>query len=155
VLPLSFFSVPHHHSSFFLLLLAGNLNGCAGFGTGKAPGPREAVLAASRKCKRNIFFASRYQTNALTHDLVGRSNSCKVLIRATNRGLRGNPLSCEILKYFGITHASCKAVHGQRTQFNVVRATFKAIMTHQSMEEVARKRGRRILSIDHGRRLGI
>ncbi|CAB9519506.1 protein S5 [Seminavis robusta] len=140
-------------ASYRALVVGGNLNGCGGFGTGKASDPQGAVLAASRKCKRNIFFVDRYQTNSLTRDLVGRSNSCKVVLRATNRGLRGNPLSCEILKYFGITNCTAKAVHGNRSQFNVVRATFKALMTHESMEEVARKRGRRIVSIDRGRRL--
>ena len=139
--------------SYRALVIGGNLNGCAGFGTGKAPGAREAVLAASRKCKRNIFFVDRYQNHSLTRDLVGRSNSCKVVLRATNRGLRGNPLCAEILKYFGITNCTSKAVHGNRSQFNVVRATFKALMTHESMEEIAMKRGRRIVSMDRGRRM--
>lgn len=129
------------------------MNGCAGFGTGKAFEARQAVLAASRKCKRNIFFVDRYQNNSLTRDLVGKSNSCKVVLRATNRGLRGNPLVCEILKYFGITNCTAKAVHGNRSQFNVVRATFKALATHESMEDIALKRGKRIVSLDRGRKM--
>lgn len=138
-----------------LALLLGNLNGCAGFGTGKAQDPQAAVIAASRKCKRNIFFVDRYQNSSLTRDLVGKANSCKVILRATHKGLRGNPLCMEILKYFGITNASAKCVHGNRSQFNVVRATFKALATHESMEDVAFKRGRRIVSVDRGRRLGL
>ena len=139
--------------SYRALVVGGNLNGCAGFGVGKSAEARTAVLAASRQCKRNIFFVERYQGNSLTRDLVGRSNSCKVVLRATNQGLRGNPLCSEILKYFGITNCSSKAVSGQRTQFNVVRATFKALATHESMEEIAMKRGRRLLTVDRGRRV--
>lgn len=137
------------------LLCSGNLNGCAGFGTGKAKDPQTAVVAASRKCKRNIFFVDRYQNSSLSRDLVGKSNSCKVVLRASHRGLRGNPLCLEILKYFGITNATAKCVHGNRSQYNVVRATFKALMTHESMEDIALKRGRRIVSVDRGRRLGL
>lgn len=141
--------------SYRALVIGGNLNGCAGFGTGKSQDPQTAIIAASRKAKRNIFFVDRYQGNSLSRDLAGQSNSCKVVLRATHRGLRGNPLCIEILKYFGITNATAKCVHGRRSQYNVVRATFKALATHESMEDIAFKRGRRIVSVDRGRRLGL
>jgi len=139
--------------SYRALVIGGNLNGCAGFGTGKGVDPRTAVAAASRHCKRNIFFVDRYQNCALTRDLVGKANSCKVVLRATRKGLRGNTLCQEILKYFGITQATAKCVEGNRSQYNVVRATFKAICTHESMEQIAHKRGRRLVSIDRGTRM--
>lgn len=141
--------------SYRALVIGGNTNGCAGFGTGKGVDPRAAVDAASRHCKRNIFFVDRYQNCALTRDLVGKSNSCKVVIRATYTGLRGNLLCQEIMKYFGITNGTAKCVEGNRSQYNVVRATFKALCTHEDMETIAHKRGRRLLSIDRGRRLAI
>lgn len=141
--------------SYRALVIGGNLNGCAGFGTGKGVDPRAAVDAASRHCKRNIFFVDRYQNCALTRDLIGKSNSCKVVLRATYTGLRGNLLCRQILLYFGITNATAKCVQGNRSQYNVVRATFKALCTHESMEKIAHKRGRRLLSIDRGRRLQI
>lgn len=141
--------------SYRALVIGGNLNGCGGFGTGKGQDPQTAVLAASRHCKRNIFFLDRYQQNSLFQNLVGKSNSCKVVIRATHRGLRGNPLINEILKYFGVANASTRCVQGNRSQYNVVRATFKALMTHETMEDLAYKTGRRLVSISRGRRLGL
>jgi small subunit ribosomal protein S5 len=140
--------------SYRALVVGGNMNGCGGFGFGKATDAIEAVNVAARVCKRNIFFVERYQGNGLTRDLVGKQNSCKLVIRANDIGLRGNELVREILKRFGITNASAKA-YGNRTPYNVVHATFKALMTHESLEEIALKRGKRIISLDRAMRLQI
>jgi small subunit ribosomal protein S5 len=140
--------------SYRALVIGGNLNGCGGFGIGKSTDPIEAVNKASRICKRNIFFVERYQGNGLTRDLAGKQNSCKLIIRATDNGLRGNELVREILKRFGITNAVAKA-HGNRSVYNVVHATFKALMTHESLEDIALKRGKRIVSLDRAMRLQI
>lgn len=138
------------------LVIAGNLNGCAGFGVAKANAPNEAAAAAARVAKRNIFFIDRYMGSGLTSDLAGRHNSCRVALRSVNpnRGLNGHPLICEILKYFGITDCSAKS-HGNRNVFNIVRATFKAIMTHESLEDIALKRGKRLMNLERAKRLKI
>jgi len=138
------------------LVIGGNLNGCAGFGVAKANAPNEAAAAAARVAKRNIFFIDRYMGSGLTTDLAGRHNSCRVALRSVNpnRGLNGHPLICEILKYFGITDCSAKS-HGNRNVFNVVRATFKAIMTHESLEDIALKRGKRLMNLERAKRLKI
>lgn len=138
--------------SYRALLIGGNLNGCGGFGLGKAKEPVEAVAKASRVCKRNIFFMEPHQGDGLTRDLVGIQNNCKVVIRRTNNGLRGNPLVSEILKRYGIVNAQSKA-YGRRTPLNVVQATFKALLTHESLEDIALKRGRRLISLDRAMRL--
>ena len=128
--------------SYRALVVGGNMNGCGGFGFGKATEAFDAVNVAARVCKRNIFFVERYQGNGLTRDLAGKQNSCKLVIRANDSGLRGNDLVREILKRFGITNASAKA-YGNRSPYNVVHATFKALMTHESLEELALKHDRR------------
>jgi small subunit ribosomal protein S5 len=140
--------------SYRALVVGGNLSGCGGFGVGKSFEPEDAVEIACRMAKRNIFFVDRYRGRGLTRDLVGRQNSCKVFLRATNNGLRGNPLSCEILKLMGITNVVAKA-HGNRNHYNVVRATFKALLTHESLEEIAMKRGVRLINLQRAKRLQI
>mmetsp|Transcript_18500 Transcript_18500/g.25455 ORF Transcript_18500/g.25455 Transcript_18500/m.25455 type:complete len:414 (-) Transcript_18500:167-1408(-) len=136
------------------LVVGGNTNGCAGFGVAKASSPNEAVTAACRMTRRNIFFVDRYDTTGLTTDLAGRHNSCKVILRSTtkDRGLSGHPLISVILKYFGISDCASKS-YGNRNMFNVVRATFKALQTHESLEEIAMKRGKRLIPLDRARRL--
>jgi len=140
--------------SYRALVIGGNMNGCGGFGTGKSKEPIEAVAKASRMCKRNIYFVDPYQGDGITRDLVGKQNNCKVVIRQTHNGLRGNPLSMEILKRFGIVNAQIKA-YGRRTPSNVVRGTFKALMSHESLEDIALKRGKRLISLDRAYRLGV
>lgn len=140
--------------SFRALVIGGNLRGCAGFGVGKAFEPEDAVEIACRMAKRNIFFVDRYRGRTLSRDLVGRQNSCKVVLRTTTNGLRGNPLCCEILKLLGVTNVVAKA-HGSRNHYNVVRATFKALLTHESLDEVALKRGLRLVNLQRAKRLGI
>ncbi|KAG7373140.1 30S ribosomal protein S5 [Nitzschia inconspicua] len=140
--------------SYRALVVGGNLRGCGGFGVGKAFEPEDAVEIACRMAKRNIFFVDRYRGRGLTRDLVGRQNSCKVYLRATDNGLRGNPLCCEILKLMGITNVVAKA-HGSRNHYNVVRATYKALLTHESLEEIAMKRGVRLINLQKAKRLQI
>jgi len=140
--------------SFRALVVGGNLRGCGGFGLGKAFEPEDAVEIACRIAKRNIFFVDRYKGKTLTRDLVGRQNSCKVVLRPTTNGLRGNPLCCEILKMMGITNVVAKA-HGSRNHYNVVRATYKALLTHESLDEIAMKRGLRLVNLQRAKRLGI
>lgn len=140
--------------SFRSLVIGGNLRGCGGFGLGKAFEPEDAVEIACRMAKRNIFFVDRYRGRTLTRDLVGRQNSCKVVLRPTTNGLRGNPLCCEILKLMGITNVVAKA-HGSRNHYNVVRATYKALLTHESLDEIAMKRGIRLVNLQRAKRLGI
>jgi small subunit ribosomal protein S5 len=140
--------------SYRALVIGGNLNGCAGFGLGKAPEPNTAIENAARACKKNVFFVDRHRGDNLTRDLAGKQNSCKAVIRSTNAGLSGNPLMVEILKYFGIANGSCKA-HGNRNLYNVVQATFKAVLTHESLEEMALKRGKRFTTLERAHRMGI
>jgi small subunit ribosomal protein S5 len=142
--------------SYRALIVGGNANGCAGFGIGKANNPQDATRKASRQCKRNIYFVDRHHGAGLTRDLAGRHNSCKVVLRAVDpyNGLHGHPLICDILLFFGIADCTAKSF-GNRNQFNVVRATFKALLTHESMEEIALKRGKRLMNLERARRLGI
>jgi small subunit ribosomal protein S5 len=140
--------------SYRALVIGGNLNGCAGFGVGKAFEPEDAVEIACRMARRNIFFVDRYRNSGLTRDLVGRQNSCRVFLRATDNGLRGNPLCCEIMKLMGISNVVAKA-HGNRNHYNVVRATFKALMTHESLDDIALKRGLRLVNLQKAKRLQV
>ena len=138
------------------LVVGGNYKGVIGFGVGKANAPDEATKLASRKAKKNIIFVEPYNGCGLTGDLVGKHNSCKIFLRAVglNRNLRGHPLVKEILARAGITCCTAKS-QGNRNPYNVVQATFKALVTHESIEEVAMKRGRRFLNLDRAKRLQI
>ena len=54
----------------------------------------------------------------------------------------------------GITNVVAKA-HGNRNHINVVRATFKALQTHESLDEIALTRGVRLVNLQKAKRLQI
>jgi small subunit ribosomal protein S5 len=139
--------------SYRALVVGGNMNGVGGFGVGKGDNPSSCVVAASRICKRNIFFLNRYQGDSITTDLVGKQNACKVTIRTSAR-MKGNYLMREICARFGVVNVDCKS-YGRRTPYNVVRATFKALQAHEGIEDIAMKRGKRLVSIDRARRMQV
>lgn len=140
--------------SYRALAIGGNGNGCGGFAIGKAENMDRAIEMAIRNTRRNPYFVERFNGCMLTGDLAGKHNSCLVKLRSNCNGLKGNELVSTILLHFGVTHCNSKS-HGNRNDFNVVYATFKALMTHESLEEIALKRGRRLISIDRARRLQI
>lgn len=140
--------------SYRALVVGGNTRGVAGYGIGKGAEPDVATASAKRMCHRNIFFLTPYQGSGLTHDLVGKHNNCKVVIRAVSQGygLHGNQLVQDILLAFGVTNATAKA-YGRRNIYSVVYAAFKAVATHTDLEGVSLSRGKKFLSLDRARRL--
>lgn len=136
------------------IVIGGNCRGVAGFGIAKANGPKEAAEAASRKCKQNVFYFEKHRNQGLVRDLVGKHNSCKVVLRTTSTewGLKGHPIIKDILAYFGVADCSARS-YGNKNIYNIIYATFKAMMTHTSIEELSLKTGKRFLTLDRARHL--
>jgi len=84
----------------------------------------------------------------LAHDLHGKHNSCHAYIRATprSRAIVGSPFATAVLTRFGISSASVKLV-GRRDPYAMVRALFDAIRQHENVDEFAKDRGKRYLSL--------
>ena len=135
--------------SFRALVVIGNLQGAGGFGVGKGRSAIDAMRFASAYARRNLFFVDRYRETALVHDVQGRHNNCVVRIVAVppGRGMTAGDTVGTILQQMGLSNFSAK-VHGRRNPYSVVRATFAALSTHQSIEQIALKRGRRLLEVE-------
>eukprot|EP01038_Epipyxis_sp_PR26KG_P008526 gene8526-11526_t len=131
-----------------VLVVVGNLRGSCGFGMGKGKGPPEALNAAFRDALRNLVHIDLYDNFGLAHDVHGKHNSCQVYIRATprSREMVCSPLAEEILTRFGIGTVSMKIV-GRRNPYSQVRAIFKAISKHENIDETAKNRGKRYLTL--------
>lgn len=135
------------------LVVIGNGQGAAGYGSGKGATPADALESAFREALKNIYFLDIYDGHCLTHDVAGKHNSCQVYIRALpgDRELKAGPIVEAILTRFGIASASAKVV-GRRNAYSVVMATFKALSKHESLEEAAKKRGKRFLDVEWARK---
>ena len=130
------------------LVMIGNLRGAGGFGMGKGKTPNDAINSAFRAALRNILHIDLYDNFGLAHDVHGKHNSCHANIKATSRAriFVGSNFAYEILSRFGISSASVKLV-GRRNPYSMVRAIFNALEKHENIDEYARNRGKRYLSI--------
>ncbi|KAJ1430395.1 hypothetical protein B484DRAFT_297858, partial [Ochromonadaceae sp. CCMP2298] len=130
------------------LVVVGNLRGAAGYGMGKGKTGQDAVAAACRAAMRNVTHLDLYDNYGLAHDLYGRHNNCHVYIKATPnaREMVASPFATEVLLRFGIASASVKII-GNRNPYSTVMALFNALKQHENIDEFAKDRGQRYLSL--------
>lgn len=97
---------------------------------------------------RNLTHVDLYDNFGLAHDLHGKHNSCHAYIRATpnSRRMVASPLATEVLTRFGISSASVK-MKGRRNPYSQVRAIFNALANHQNIDEFAKDKGKRYLTL--------
>ncbi|KAJ8600707.1 hypothetical protein CTAYLR_003913 [Chrysophaeum taylorii] len=138
-------------TKFRALVVVGNLMGAGGYAHGKGSSPQDAVARASRAAKQDLHFYDRFEGTALTHDVRGKHNSTIVDIIATppGYGATGGRLGRAILTQLGFSSFTIKG-YGRRTPASFVYATFNALNHLDSVESIARRRGRRLLEIEHG-----
>lgn len=134
------------------LVVIGNGQGAAGYGMGKAKTSPESLTAGFRDALKNVQFIEPHNGSLLAHDVEGIHNNCKVYIRAVplEHGIVAGPAVKAVLARFGIAAASAKAV-GRRNPYSVVRATFDALSKHESLDDIAKKRGKRYLTLEYAR----
>jgi len=131
------------------LVVIGNLRGAAGFGTFSAHDSiNDAINGAFRDALNNLVFIDLYDNFGLAHDVHGKHNGCHAYIRATPRSrlMTASSLATSIFNRFGISSASCKLV-GRRNPYSMVRAIFNALEKHENIDEFAKARGQRYLTL--------
>lgn len=132
------------------LVVVGNLMGAGGYAFGKAATPAEAVARASRRAKKDLHFYDRFLDVGLTHDVRGKHNDCTVDIFAVQPGYGtyGGKLGKAILTQLGFSSFSIRS-SGRRNPASYVYATFDALNQMYSVEEIAKRHGRRLLEVEH------
>ena len=129
-----------------VLVLVGNYHGAAGFGIGKHTDARTATKYALRRAQRDMIHVSTHN-GQLFHDLMGRKNKTKVIIRSVPPSKPGSAPSLVrmVFDFMGIKHASAKIVGSKRrNHYTVVQALFDAFHHHTPPQEDAAKRGLRM-----------
>ncbi len=126
---------------FSALVVIGDRKGNVGFGTGKAQEVPDAIKKAIEEAKRNLVKVPMYGTT-IPHAITGRYGAGKVFLRPAVGGtgvIAGGPVRA-VLELAGIEDILSKSL-GSNTPINIVRATFDAIATLRTAEQVARTRG--------------
>lgn len=130
--------------SFAALVVIGNQQGIVGFGTGKAKEVPNAIRKALEAAKRNLIRVPLTGTT-LPHPFVGRFGAGRVMLKPAVEGtgvIAGGAVRA-VMNAVGVSNILTKSL-GSNNPHNVIRATFDALASMKSREEVARLRGRTV-----------
>lgn len=127
--------------SFSAVVVAGDGAGRVGYGTGKAREVPPAIQKASEQARKEMVKIPLVG-GTVPHKIWGRWGATKVLLRPASPGtgvIAGGGVRA-VMESAGIQDILTKIV-GSRNPFNVVRATFDALNSLMTDEQVRRLRG--------------
>ena len=140
---------------FAAIMIVGDNNGRVGYGTGKAKEVPEAIKKATDDAKRSIIRVPLREGRTLHHDVQGSHGAGKVILRAAPSGtgiIAGGPMRA-VFETLGVQDVVTKS-QGTSNPYNMVRATFDALLKEQSPRTVAARRGLKVSDIVSRRRDG-
>lgn len=132
---------------FAALVVIGDGKGNVGFGTGKAQEVPDAIKKAIESAKKQMISIPVVGTT-IPHETTGTYGAGKVLLRPAAPGtgvIAGGPVRA-VLELAGLSDILSKCL-GSRTPINMVRATFQALESMRTVEQVAAIRGKTVHEI--------
>lgn len=134
--------------SYSTLVVVGNGQGTAGIGMGKDVVAGTALYKATCAARKNLVYIERFDQRTLFHAMDDRFARTKLVVRLRRpgSGTRCSWVVWKILSAFGITDVSVK-VHGSRNPTTVAHAVFNTLQRSSSAQQVAERRGLRILDM--------
>ena len=133
---------------FAALVIVGNKKGQVGFGQGKAKQVPDAIKKASDAAKKSIIKVSLRDNRTLHHDVNGRNGAGKVILRSAPAGtgiIAGGPVRA-ICEMSGIQDVVGKSI-GSSNPYNLVRASFDALLKQKTPKDISILRGKKIKEI--------
>ena len=132
---------------FAALVVIGDKKGKVGFGTGKAKEVADAINKATEAARKNLVEIAIVNTT-IPHEVVGVYGAGKVVLRPAAPGtgvIAGGPVRA-VVELAGISDILSKSL-GSATPINVVRATIEGLKTLETVETVAKRRGKTVEEI--------
>ena len=127
--------------SFGALVVVGDRNGRVGYGYGKANEVSDAIRKGGEAARRNLV---RIPMNGQTlpHEIEVKFGGARVLLRpaSAGTGLIAGGAMRSILELAGVQDVLAKSL-GAANAANVAKATFKALQSLATKEDVLAKRG--------------
>ena len=133
--------------SFTALVVIGDEVDRVGVGYGKAREVPLAITKAVEDAKKNLFTVPKHGTT-ITHEILGRSDSARVLLRPASEGtgvIAGGGVRA-VLELAGIRDILAKSL-GTTNPINMAKATVNGLRSLRRPEDVARIRGKTIAEV--------
>ena len=127
--------------SFGALVVVGDHNGRVGFGYGKANEVSDAIRKGGEAARRNLFTVPMHG-NTLPHEVITKFGGAKIMLKPASPGtgmIAGGAVRA-ILELAGVKDVLAKSL-GASNAVNVAKATFRAIESMSSREEILARRG--------------
>ena len=129
---------------FSAVVVVGDENGHVGVGNGKASEVPDAIKKAIEDAKKNLVTVPIVSTT-IPHEYVGKFGSASVLLKPAEEGtgiIAGGSVR-PVLELAGYKNIRTKIL-GTNNPRNVVYATIEGLKAMQTVESVAKKRGKRV-----------
>ena len=132
---------------FSAVVVVGDGNGKVGVGNGKAAEVPDAIKKAIEDAKKNLVEVPIVGTT-VPHEYIGKFGSASVMLKPAKEGtglITGGSVR-PVLELAGYRDVRTKVL-GTNNPRNVVYATLNGLTSMETIEEVARKRGKKIEDI--------
>ena len=127
--------------SFSALVVVGNENGLVGYGFAKANELTDSIRKAREDAHKNIITFVR-NGSTIPHEVHSKKDGVRILIKPApeGAGVIAGPKIRAVLELAGVKDAVAKSL-GSSNPVNMIRATFKALQSLRSRDEVLKNRG--------------
>ena len=132
---------------FSAVVVVGDENGHSGVGNGKASEVPDAIKKAIEDAKKNLVEVP-VVNYTVPHEFVGKFGSANVLLKPAEEGtgiIAGGSVR-PVLELAGYRNIRTKIL-GTNNPRNVVYATIEGLKSMQTVESVAKKRGKKVEEI--------
>ncbi len=128
--------------SFAALIIVGDKRGKVGFGLGKAKEVPEAIRKAKMSAQRKMVSISTSK-GTIPHEILGVYDASKIIFKpaAEGTGVKAAGACRAVLELAGIKNILTKSLGGTNPH-NVVKATFSALRSLRTAEQIALGRGK-------------
>ena len=132
---------------FSAVVVVGDGAGHVGIGNGKAAEGPDAIKKAIQEAKKNLVEVPIVGTT-VPHEFVGKFGSAKVMLKpaAVGTGLITGGSVRPVLELAGYKDVRTKVI-GTNNPRNVVYATIEGLKSMQTIEQVAKKRNKKVEEI--------
>lgn len=132
---------------FSAVVVVGDENGHVGVGNGKAAEVPDAIKKAIEDAKKNLVTVPVVGTT-IPHEYIGKFGSANVMLKpaAAGTGVIAGGSVRPVLELAGYKDIRTKVI-GTNNPRNVVYATINGLSNMKTIEEIAKKRGKKVEDI--------